>query len=46
MDHIFQVSEEQEGGLLDLLQIAGKFSIGEPGWIDRHDELFGGEKVL
>jgi len=34
--------EEQEEGPLDLLQIAGIFAIGEPGWIDRHDEIFGG----
>ena len=33
---------EYEEGPLDLLQIAGIFSIGEPGWADRHDEIFGG----
>jgi hypothetical protein len=38
--------EEQEEGPLDLLQIAGMFSIGEPSWIDRHDKIFSGEKVL
>jgi hypothetical protein len=34
--------KEQEEGSLDLLQIAGMFSIGEPGWADRYDEIFGG----
>jgi hypothetical protein len=34
--------EQEEEGSLDLLQIAGMFSIGEPGWADRHDEIFGG----
>jgi len=37
--------KEYEKGPLDLLQIAGMFSIGEPGWADRHDEVFGGEKL-
>ena len=34
--------EADEEGPLDLLQIAGIFSVGEPGWADRHDEIFGG----
>lgn len=34
--------EAHEEGPLNLLQIAGMFSIGEPGWADRHDEIFGG----
>jgi hypothetical protein len=46
MSHIFQVPEEQEDEPLDLLQIAGMFSIGESGWADRHDEIFGITQAL
>jgi hypothetical protein len=38
-----QEQEEHEEGPLDLLKIAGMFSIGEPGWADQHDEIFGGD---
>ena len=38
--------EADEEGPLDLLQIAGIFSVGEPGWADRHDEVFGMTQVL
>ncbi len=38
-----KAKEADEEGPLDLLQIAGMFSVGEPGWADRHDEVFGGE---
>ncbi len=46
MGHIFQVSEAQEEEPLDLLQIAGMFSIREPSWADRHDEIFGTTQAL
>ena len=38
--------EADEERPLDLLQIAGIFSVGEPGWADRHDEVFGMTQVL
>jgi hypothetical protein len=42
-----QVSQkEQEKGSLDILKIAGMFSIGEPDRIDRHNDIFGGWEVL
>ena len=38
--------EANEERPLDLLQIAGIFSVGEPDWADRHDEVFGGGMTL
>lgn len=34
-------SNERESLNSPLLQVAGIFSIGEPGWADRHDEYLG-----
>ncbi len=37
-DHEQQPGHREEGSESPLLQVAGMFSIGEPGWADRHDE--------
>ena len=35
-----RIMEEHEEGLQNhiLLEVAGMFAIGEPGWADKHDE--------